>query len=380
MAKKYFFPVSDGADSVVKNDSNTISGLKTGFSNSLWSYESIETVLRRRAVQVFDIPEKELFSDVPLTNYAENLLDMIRFQQLVEQDFAGTDTLAESVHQPSIASMTASLATGKRERGAVQAPVLQWKRCVDISEKAGWVRLYSEEKGRTRPLVLCFPYAGGEPHMFQKVANHLGRQCDVRIARYASSDDTGPLQPIESLARILVDNLDDNRPVILLGHCYGAYMAHAVAREMRVGGQKVHGVVVAGATPPDAQELVYARSRWSSDSEDDATLEYLKEIYAPLLTDMSEKGQTRYWVEYKQAVRRMERYDFGTDCMEIPCLVVTGESEEYPFVVEFSPSWKRCFSLCHFVDTPGGHLFVQTHAETFAEAVLRFIQDITEES
>ena len=356
--------------------------------------ESIADQLRKLAAEIFNVPENQVALDVPLGRYADSLLVLLRFVQRVEQEFAGNTQLSKAVKLEDIQAMSASLSVGMRNESALSAKSEQQIPPAILPEPSGWVSVPSGEKGDGKPLVLCFPYAGGKPSMFQAVAQYISRHCDVQIARYAQHVEGRDVQSITSIAEELVDALlagaamgatgtgyerHIDRPVVLLGHCYGAYLAHAVAREMLRRGLCVQGLIVAGATPPDAQELVYASSQWSKCSEDDATLEYLKSIYAPLLTEMTATEQEQYWKEYKQAVRRMERYDFGEELLTAPCLVVTGESEEYPFVVEFVSSWKRCFSRCHFAHTPGGHLFVQTHGNEFAQAAWRFVNRITGE-
>jgi surfactin synthase thioesterase subunit len=342
----------------------------------------VERLLLDMAADSFGREPRAMDPKRPITEQAPDLLGLDAFSKRVREVFGGGRDVERALRCATLGRMAEALAPPVQ--GVPVVPDGAGRE--DREGREGWTILRRAESAAAGAVnVLCLPYAGGRPAMFRRVAERLDASFRVASALYGKSsadgqpDADGPLRPLRPLrgigdiARTLLAALPSGGPAVLVGHCYGAYVAHALARAMARQGRPPLCMVVAGATPPDAQELVYGSSQWARDPDGEATLRYLERIYAPLLCELTPQEQAGYWVEYRLSVRRMERYEFGPVPLGCPCLVITGESEEYPFVTEFAASWTRCFTDCRFASVPGGHMLVQTHPGEFADVVSDFV-------
>ncbi|MDR3043308.1 MAG: alpha/beta fold hydrolase [Desulfovibrio sp.] len=344
----------------------------------------VERLLLDMAADSFGREPRTMDPKRPVTEQAPDLLGLDAFSKRVREVFGGGHDVERALRCATLGRMAEILAPPVLVVPVVPAgdapdagPAAVEGR-EDREEQDAWTVLRRAESGAAGAVdVLCLPYAGGRPAMFRRVAERLDASFCVASAMYGRADADGPLRPLRGIGDIaaaLLVSLPPGGPTVLVGHCYGAYVAHALARAMADQGRPPLCVVVAGATPPDAQELVYGSSQWARDPDGEATLRYLERIYAPLLCELTPREQARYWIEYRLSVRRMEHYAFGHVPLGCPCLVVTGESEEYPFVAEFAASWKGCFPDCRFAAAPGGHMLVQTHPGEFADVVSAFVR------
>lgn len=349
---------------------------------SLRRAADVERLLRDMAADSFGRDPLAVDPKRPITEQAPDLLGLDAFSKRVREVFGGSRDVEQALRCATLGRMAEVLAPPAQ--GVQGVPVVPDGEDPEVPEsqegQEGWTHLRRAESAAAGAVnVLCLPYAGGRPAMFRRVAERLDASFRVASALYGQSSADGqsgadgPLRGIGDIAAALLAALPSGGPAVLVGHCYGAYVAHALARAMARQGRPPLCMVVAGATPPDAQELVYGSSQWARDPDGEATLRYLERIYAPLLCELTPQEQAGYWIEYRRSVRRMERYEFGPVPLDCPCLVITGESEEYPFVTEFAASWKGCFTDCRFTTAPGGHMLVQTHPGEFADVVSEFV-------
>lgn len=345
----------------------------------------VERLLRDMASGSFGRESLAVDPGRSITEQAPDLLGLAAFSEKVREVFGKGPEVEQALRCATLERMAEVLAPPFPVVPVVPGGDAQGAGPAADKGGEGWTILRRAEAAAADAVnVLCLPYAGGRPSMFRRVADRLHASFGVAAAMYGQADADGPLRPLRPLRGIgdiadaLLATLPSGGPTVLVGHCYGAYVAHALARAMADQGRPPLCVVVAGATPPDAQQLVYGSSQWARDPDGEATLRYLERIYAPLLCELTPREQAEYWVAYRLSVRRMERYEFGPVTLGCPCLVITGESEEYPFVAEFAASWTRCFTDCRFAAAPGGHMLVQTHPGEFAAVVSEFVRSHAE--
>lgn len=234
--------------------------------------------------------------------------------------------------------------------------------CNEHPLRSGWILLrHSPDKER---VLLCLPYAGGSPAMFTDFAATLPTHVTIHSALYPGVGDGEPISDVNAIARGLYETLPAGKEFILFGYCFGAYVAHALAKLLHSDpNRKLTSVIVTGATPPGAQKKAYDRTVLSTQFIAPQSQEYLQKIYAPLLCNLPECERKRYWHNYRSAIEALADYVFGEQAMDIPCHVLTGEQEEYPFILEYAESWGQVFRRCHFYKVPGGHMLMQTHLD-----------------
>ncbi|MPL81370.1 D-alanine--poly(phosphoribitol) ligase subunit 1 [bioreactor metagenome] len=239
-----------------------------------------------------------------------------------------------------------------------------------------WVRLAgsTNQPSITGTTLLCLPYAGGSPAMFHSLAAALGDTADVYSAVYKEAG-AHQAHTIDSVAESLLQYLPPAKKLIILGYCYGAYVAHALIKLLNESGRAPNAVILTGATPPGAQQTAYAEASLYSRLDDPETEQRLERIYQSMLVEMPSEERKQYWQAYRHAVCGMKDYRFGSTAFACPCKVLTGEQEEYPFVREYAATWADCFPACTHQMLPGGHMLVQTHPETFCNSVKAFIDD-----
>jgi surfactin synthase thioesterase subunit len=208
--------------------------------------------------------------------------------------------------------------------------------------------------------------------MFRHMADGLPPSTSVSCAEYPGISGGKPVGEIQRLATDVAERIAaraSSAPVVLLGYCFGAYVAHETARLLLNRGVKVHAVILTGATPPGAQSLAYGDRTLLGRLEDPETMQQLRRIYDPFLQHMTAEEQDRYWSLFKASVEGMRDYAFPTAALPFPCVVLTGANEEYPLIHEHNSSWSEKYENCSFDTIPGGHLMVQTHPAEFVSAV-----------
>ena len=229
--------------------------------------------------------------------------------------------------------------------------------------------------------MICLPYAGGSPILFRGMVENLDPDIAVDCAEYPGIQGGEPVGDVRELARAIFETLvreDFNGvggpPVILFGYCFGAYVAHEVARLCRVGGLRLDLVILSGATPPGAQHIAYDKRALLGRLDEPETRQTLDRIYAPMLRHMTEPERERYWALYRASVEGMGQYRFGEGKLAVPCAVVTGADEEYPLIHEYNSTWAEHYQSCVFHTVPGGHMMVQTHPKDIAATTRMLIE------
>jgi iturin family lipopeptide synthetase A len=120
-----------------------------------------------------------------------------------------------------------------------------------------WGGASSQENGE-RPLLFCFPYAGGSSAAFLRWPQHLGDVAEVvpvalpgRDARVAESPATDYDRVIESLSDEISRPLrGSGRPFALFGHSMGALLAYGVARKLFACGLCPNLLLISGESAP----------------------------------------------------------------------------------------------------------------------------------
>jgi len=222
--------------------------------------------------------------------------------------------------------------------------------------------------------IVCFPYAGGSPVMFRNLSNLIDVDVflDVFDYNYYYSNNTD--KDIPSIAKIALDNLIEfDGETIILGYCFGAYIAHCFSTLCNNKNMKINSVVLVGATPPSAKNISYNR-KLIDEQNGSEKMEKLKYIYNPILSGMTEQQVDNYWAMYRNAVHAICDYNFGKNKLSYKAVVMVGVKEEYSNIIEYSDSWQDYYQDYEFILTSGGHMCIYTHLNEFVDS-LDFIKD-----
>lgn len=117
------------------------------------------------------------------------------------------------------------------------------------------VRMLARRENEPRPLIrlggrksdkvlCCFPYAGGQPQAFTKIA----KECDYETlsVNYDFFDDE---LDIEEIADRIFEELKGRSEVRIAASCIGSAMAIETARKLEASGVKLDGIYIMGSLP-----------------------------------------------------------------------------------------------------------------------------------
>ncbi|WP_242642663.1 type I polyketide synthase [Lentzea alba] len=216
--------------------------------------------------------------------------------------------------------------------------------------------------GDAEPVLCYLPsyLAVGDPVPVQLSKRFEGEH-DLFLLGYPGfGADPGIPENVETLVRTLADSVRavaEDRPTVLIGHCAGGLVAHALAAHLAATGGAPAGVVllesdhgVARRDDARALALVAAETRRPSELYDDPAAD---------LVALAGGGYCRIFDGWRPAAS------------PVPTLLVRGGPT--PEMAEADPArdWKPRWPLPHSsVDVPGHHDTVLTdHAGTTAEAI-----------
>ena len=221
------------------------------------------------------------------------------------------------------------------------------------------------------PRFVCFAHAGGGPRAFAPLTQALPNAWRVTAleppGRVSTAGD--PVACAKQLAALYLELLSQDffRNAILVGHSVGGYVALALAELLR---HRVRGLVVAASTPP-------TRERTTADFATIADAELLR--WAARLHDVGGAGTSsdanQFWLRSLRAdlvaFQRFTGVNYGA-LQSIPTLLCGGVNDILCPPASFG-EWSVCFPNSTIRWLPGGHFFVQTHANHLAREMRSFV-------
>lgn len=110
--------------------------------------------------------------------------------------------------------------------------------------------------GDDRPCALLLPFAGGQAHSMREWARELGPGWRILVAEYPGRGRRAQDPPPATLGELAADLVDDylalapRTPPLLLGHSFGALVAHAAAARLESRGTTPGLLVLAAQAAP----------------------------------------------------------------------------------------------------------------------------------
>ncbi|MCP2244012.1 type I polyketide synthase [Lentzea aerocolonigenes] len=218
--------------------------------------------------------------------------------------------------------------------------------------------------GDAEPVLCYLPsyLAAGDP-VPDRLSKRFEGEYDLFLVGYPGfGADRSMPEDVETLVRTLADSVRmvaEDRPIVLIGHCAGGLVAHALAAHLGATGvvllESDHGVVT--RDDPRALALLAAETRRPSELYDEPAADVVA---------LAGGGYFRIFDGWRP------------EPSPVPTLLVRGGPT--PEMAEADPErdWKPRWPLPHSaVDVPGDHDTLLTdHADTTAEAIRRWVEQL----
>jgi surfactin synthase thioesterase subunit len=230
----------------------------------------------------------------------------------------------------------------------------------------------------TRTLV-CFPYGGGSPIVFQPMADVLPRDWAIYALDPPGRDPARPgeaLWSIEDTAAACVEGLSRTirTPIVVYGHCGGVAMATEVARLLEAKGQPPLAVLLGAAIPQrdgDQAGLLDPLERLS-DAEAHALLKQLggfEEIDPAYLSSIMRAFRHDGRCAYRYFFEPERRH--ASSRVRTPLTCIVGSTD--PLTPRYDESFGEWAGFYESVELRvienAGHYFVKSHATQLAAII-----------
>lgn len=224
------------------------------------------------------------------------------------------------------------------------------------------------------PRIVCLPYAGGQSLAFRGLAEHLPKEWGVWAIDPPGHGWAGgaPLAQVEAMADAYLGHLplEVFSGAVLLGHSLGGCVAFALAERL-IQLRRAPRALVLSATRPPHRAAEYD-SFLSLD--DQGLLDVLIQL-GGVPADWA--AEPELFAQFRDVVRAdfqaFESFRLDGRRVDLPVLAV-GAPEDVVCRPAHVFEWTRFCPSCEIEFVGGGHLFVQTQPELFAQRVASFIR------
>ncbi len=221
-----------------------------------------------------------------------------------------------------------------------------------------WLKKENNEK-----LLICFPYAGGEPQFFSKLAEKL--ECDT-IGVYISSFDVK--DSIENIVEKLLEFLPLNlyKEIYVYGHCIGCMAAIEFSAKIS---DKLSGIIL--AAPAVSKAIPLIGSPWNMIPD-----KMIKKIFAD---NENKKYNKSAVLKFRNDTDRYFKYISNYKKYRLNCksMIIFGENDIFTkntkkIIKKLKKILYGDFSW-YFIKN-GKHFFVETHILEVYKLISEFIK------
>jgi surfactin synthase thioesterase subunit len=239
---------------------------------------------------------------------------------------------------------------------------------------ANWLRFFPQRRAEAKAVLVCFPPAGSSAGAFAAWPEALPTWLDLCAValpgREARITEPAPRSIAEVAEQVAAEVAALDRPVALLGHSLGSWIAFETAMRLRVTATPVLWFFAAAARPPQLGD------RLAIDQDDASLIAYLRELGGTA-------EELLLHAEMRDLILPALRADLAlaachparSEILAVPAAILCG-AEDHGLPIEFAGRWRELIAgPCEFLRFRGGHFFVQTARDDVVACVIRRIRN-----
>lgn len=223
--------------------------------------------------------------------------------------------------------------------------------------------------------LICFPFAGGYSASYRPLFEQLKDTAEVTAAEPPGhGTNLMPLETsIDRLAELYKEGLTGklNRPFILFGHSMGGLVVYRLTQLLEKEGIDPAAVVISAIQPPQTKRQILTHL------SNEAFVQHIAEMGGipkellenkPMMDHFTPSLRADY-----QALESFQHTD--KTIIESPVYLLNGKQDKK--CMEDAAGWLTWANAIERTDFEGGHMYINTHLEQFAEHMRHVIEQTT---
>lgn len=223
--------------------------------------------------------------------------------------------------------------------------------------------------------LICFPFAGGYSASYRPLFEQLKDTAEVTAAEPPGhGTNLMPLETsIDRLAELYKEGLTGklNRPFILFGHSMGGLVVYRLTQLLEREGIDPAAVVISAIQPPQTKRQILTHL------SNEAFVQHIAEMGGIPKELLENKPMMDYFTPSLRAdYQALESFQH-TDktIIESPVYLLNGKQDKK--CMEDAAGWLTWANAIERTDFEGGHMYINTHLEQFAEHMRHVIEQAT---
>lgn len=223
--------------------------------------------------------------------------------------------------------------------------------------------------------LICFPFAGGYSASYRPLFEQLKDTAEVTAAEPPGhGTNLMPLETsIDRLAELYKEGLTGklNRPFILFGHSMGGLIVYRLTQLLEKEGIDPAAVVISAIQPPQTKRQILTHL------SNEAFVQHIAEMGGIPKELLENKPMMDYFTPSLRAdYQALESFQH-TDktIIESPVYLLNGKQDKK--CMEDADGWLTWANAIERTDFEGGHMYINTHLEQFAEHMRHVIEQTT---
>ncbi|GJI60516.1 thioesterase [Bacillus altitudinis MN12] len=223
--------------------------------------------------------------------------------------------------------------------------------------------------------LICFPFAGGYSASYRPLFEQLKDTAEVTAAEPPGhGTNLMPLETsIDRLAELYKEGLTGklNRPFILFGHSMGGLVVYRLTQLLEREGIDPAAVVISAIQPPQTKRQILTHL------SNEAFVQHIAEMGGIPKELLENKPMMDYFTPSLRAdYQALESFQH-TDktIIESPVYLLNGKQDKK--CMEDADGWLTWANAIERTDFEGGHMYINTHLEQFAEHMRHVIEQTT---
>jgi external thioesterase TEII len=237
------------------------------------------------------------------------------------------------------------------------------------------VRLLREGQ-QGAPLLLGFPYAGGQSLAYRPLGRHLPDDWALWGVDPPGHGSSGgrPLRDVDTMVTRYLECLpiEGVTSAILVGHSFGGYAALALAHRLVEAGRRPRAVVLSATRPPQVRDSYESWMRL-----DDRTLLFTLIDRGAVPAAWADRPE--FYGQFITALRAdleaAQAFQLPGPLEGVPVLVLSGRSDEL-CRAEHATEWEAWCPGCRIEALDGDHLFLTNNPRAMADALVPWVRGL----